>query len=890
MKKYLIGILTLITALCVIFCFVACNTDNPNDNGDNGDNGQGTTPPNEDGDTPGGEDGNTPGGEEDDGAEIDWDNTGLEGLALIYNNKARFQVVYTREAGSSGIRTANEFVKKLRALKIDVDNAVSDASASDVRECEIIFGSGARNRGEDVAVSDKYLGRDGRTIKVVGTRVVIAGGNEEQFDKAANRFVNTIMGIKSETSKLEEFAIASDFLEEALTEYSINSVKIAGIDIREFVVVEDFSAYTDNNTNYFVDVKDFRDDLYDETGIWLEYVREHIDEYEHKIIFRYTNEMDERGFAAYVEGGDFVIECSYANAFDRAYRKLMNKYVFDQTGDVRIPVDINYYDTVSEACYADFGAEGNGVANDYQAIYDTHVFANEGGQKVVGTPGAVYRIDDIPKSVPVKTDVDFRGASFIVNDVGDDAYTNRNNALFTIARDAKLKTYKQAALDEMAATRVVDYNTTEIPWLAPYITDKSHIVLYNENHKDFVRFGANENSGSSRHDVFIIYPDGTLDPETEVCFNFETVTRVEVYTVTELPITVENGHFTNICCKAVAATEFKNDYQSYKRGFVISRPNVTIKNITHTIEGEPDLDIEYSKYGRRDESYPYYGFFYFNGCYNVKAIDCELVGHTVYYEDKPATSSTGGKVPDPVPMGSYDITISKSVDVYFYNVKQAVPSTGLGDSRYWGIMASNYAKNLYFEGCRLSRIDAHSGFWDCTVIDTELGHTLNVIGGGKLYLENVTKLIGDNFMALRSDYGGTFRGDITIKNCTLIATKSYNSWSSQPSTTKYKDTYIIKSGYSKNGANGYWTWDFGYDCYLGKNVVIDNFTSYSTNVYVFPTFKDEVFEKTTNLHITESITFKNMAPVAICPDSSATVLNSIPVTVENGNGGKSDSK
>jgi hypothetical protein len=257
---------------------------------------------------------------------------------------------------------------------------------------------------------------------------------------------------------------------------------------------------------------------------------------------------------------------------------------------------------------------------------------------------------------------------------------------------------------------------------------------------------------------------------------------------------------------------------------------------------------------------------------------------------------------------------------------------------------------LRFENCSISRFDAHQSFWNATLINTTVGHTINVVGGGTFNCIGVNKLAGGTFMALRGDYGATFRGDMNIIDCNYLNHPGYNSnRGGAPSTAVNSSGTIIAADFNGNNSGyrtpaqrqasydaeyakvyaekmdayaddialgnktreqaeadaaaaahtagekmamqgGYWLWDFGYDCYLGKNVVIDNFTSYSTNVYVFPTFKDEVFEKTTNLHITESITFKNMAPVAICPDSSATVLNSIPVTVENGNGGKSDSK
>ena len=100
MKKILIALLLM---LALAFCLVACNGNDTPDTPDNGDVG----------DTPGG-DGNTD--EPTPGDGIDWENTGLDGLALIYNGKARFQVVYTAESGATALRIANAFVERLREL------------------------------------------------------------------------------------------------------------------------------------------------------------------------------------------------------------------------------------------------------------------------------------------------------------------------------------------------------------------------------------------------------------------------------------------------------------------------------------------------------------------------------------------------------------------------------------------------------------------------------------------------------------------------------------------------------------------------------------------------------------------------------------------------------
>ena len=879
-KNVLVKLLLLALALAMTLCLFACNGDDTPDNGGNtdGDNtqGDGTQGDGTQGDGTQGGDG------EDDG--IDWDNTGLKGLALIYNSKARFQVVYATDAGSTAIREANAFVDKLRGYGVEVGDPVSDADASLVKDCEIIFGANVRNRPEGVTVTDKYLGSKGKTIKVVGNSIVVAGGSTTELKAAIGRFITNTLGIKSSTKKLDQLSVEADFFEESLTKYNISSIRIGKVDLKNYVIVEDLSEYTGIGS-YFAEVRDFQEDLYAESGYWLEYVKPaEMDKYQYKIILKYTENTVEDGFTAYVdESGSLHIECAYANAFDMAYGAFMEQYILGKTGDVFVSASLNYKDDVAFAHYEDFGAKGDGTTDDFQAIYDTHVFANEGGQKVLGKEGAIYYIADIPKPIPVRTDADFGGATFRVNDVGSDAHAHRGNPLFDLVRDYSSVTYKKAQIQGMfdPSDLVIDYDTTELPWLAPYIEAKSLVVITNSNHRDFIRHGANQNSGSVRHDVFIVYPDGKIDEDSEVCFDFDEITQIDIHRVDDTPVTVCNGNFINICCKSVAETDFKNDYLSYLRGFRFSRANVTLYGINHKIEGEPDLDLTYdNKFGRRNEGYPYYGFINVGTCYNLTVRDSFLSGHTVYYEDKPATESTGGQVPDPVPMGSYDITVRDSIDVGFYNVIQHDPGTGIGDSRYWGIMATNWAKNLVFNDCELSRIDAHCGFWDVTAINTTIGHTINVIGGGDIYFENVTKLVGGTFIATRSDYGGSFRGNVTLVDCELVGANSYNSWRTlyNPSS-KVATGYIINIGYKATNQNKFWEWDFGYPCHMPTNVVIDNFKGGTGKLYLFNSLPDEVFTKDNPLHITQSITYLNMDRVPVCPDSTAVMMNAIPLTM-----------
>ena len=466
-------------------------------------------------------------------------------------------------------------------LGIDIADPVADTDADKVAECEIIFGANVRNRPEALTVTDKYLGEKGKTIKVVGTSIVVAAGSSGELKNVITRFTTTVLGIKSSTKKLESLAIDADFFEESLTAYSITSIKIGSLDLRDYVIVEDFNE--NDMEDYSLDkIGSFREDLYKESGIWLEYAdADRADQYDHKIVIRYVADrsaMNEAGFAAYVDSGkNLIIECSYANSFDSAFSTFMDELILDKSGSVSIASSYSYVSRVCEVTYEMFGADGTDTIDDFDAIFEAHTFANRCGQTVIGKADATYCIGpSILKTIPIKTDVDFNGCTILINDVGSEAYKTRGLSLFTLARDHANVTLNEARVDEIAgADAKIRFGDTSIPWLADYIETKSLVMISNSYHKDFIRFGANQSSGETRKDVYIMYPDGSIDPETEVCFEFDEITLVEISRVDDTPVTVKNGNFVNICCRTVAETEFKNKYNAYNRGFRFERSNVT---------------------------------------------------------------------------------------------------------------------------------------------------------------------------------------------------------------------------------------------------------------------------------------------------------------------------
>jgi hypothetical protein len=96
-----------------------------------------------------------------------------------------------------------------------------------------------------------------------------------------------------------------------------------------------------------------------------------------------------------------------------------------------------------------------------------------------------------------------------------------------------------------------------------------------------------------------------------------------------------------------------------------------------------------------------------------------------------------------------------------------IPETGrvYNEKIYWGIMGSNYSKNVTYRDSTLSRFDAHAGVYNFKIIGCEIAQ-IKITGGGLGIIEDC--IIHNNIVAtMREDYGTYWRGDLIIKDVIL---------------------------------------------------------------------------------------------------------------------------
>ncbi|GAB3917414.1 hypothetical protein [Larkinella terrae] len=435
-----------------------------------------------------------------------------------------------------------------------------------------------------------------------------------------------------------------------------------------------------------------------------------------------------------------------------------------ENGELQVnvsPKDAAKFKAAGVVNYSNFGAKGNGKTDDIDAIAATHAFANLHGLPVKADDGATYYIGGKERTAIIRTDTDFGTAGFIIDDT---EVQNRNASVFTVGSD--LKPFKLETISSLKRNQEKIDASLPGPCL---------ITVTNANVKQYIRFGLNQNNGSSQTDIFVVDKSGKVDMKAPIIWNFDQITDISALPIDEKPLKITGGRFTTIANKA------ESKYTYYNRNIAIRRSNVLVEGLEHRIKGE------------EDHGAPYGGFINIGDCAYVTIKNTVLTGHKTY--------STIGAAGKPVTMGTYDLSANRALNISFVNCSQ---TNDINDNTYWGILGSNFCKNMLYDHCTLSRFDAHQGVANATIRNSTLGHMgINAIGSGLLLVENST-IRGRSVVNLRPDYGSTWQGELVIRNCVFV-----------PSDGKPVSAALISGFYSGQH-------DFGYTCYMPERITIEN--------------------------------------------------------------------
>ncbi len=412
--------------------------------------------------------------------------------------------------------------------------------------------------------------------------------------------------------------------------------------------------------------------------------------------------------------------------------------------------------------YEAFGAKGDGVADDLPAICAAHAHANEKGLPVRSNPRATYQLGRRALTAVIATDTDWSTSRFLIDD--SQGVENHRAPLFNVVSLLK---------PEPIAIGRLSRGQTQLD-----VRPASDCLVYVENagHKIFIRRGLNQNDGTPQKEVFILRRDGKV--EGGVDWDYDAVTRAEARPIDAKPLVLRGGVFNHVANRM----RQEKGYNYWGRNICVSRSNTEVDGLVHRVTGETDV------------GHPYNGFLNVNRCADITFRNCSVDGHKTY-----RTIGSAGK---PVSMGTYGY--SASLVVNFRMIGCRMDLEKINDRSRWGVIGSNFMKNILLEDCVLSRMDVHQGVSGSYIIRRcTLGHAgLNAVGRGHLVVESST-LYGGNLISFRSDYGSPWDGDVEVRDCRWIPNAG---GSARP----------VLFGMHNDG-----THDFGYPCSMPHEIRID---------------------------------------------------------------------
>lgn len=405
-----------------------------------------------------------------------------------------------------------------------------------------------------------------------------------------------------------------------------------------------------------------------------------------------------------------------------------------------------YYNENTKKYYTDPTFTSEYTNDDSVQINEAFQFANEHNLKIVNLQGE-YVIRDV-RNIQVLQSVDFGDSVFHV----DESTVTGYNYIFRIESKHEFKEVPTVIRNQMKNLKQKQTNIEAL-------IDLEDSTMLIEDNTSIVGKREGDN-GTPKRDLFYIGQGGEIDGE--LAWDYTSLTSALYKKTDETYLTFEGGVFKY-------SGNLQGTSSGYQRtGIYINRDRVIIRNQNLTYEVKDYSNVTGARM---------FGFYELLECYDI-------VFENVHFKSRLDQDS------------NYGFTGRLVTSMKMINVKN------ISGGDYAPVFGTNEMKDIYIENCVLSRLDVHFNAWNVTLINSSLG-TFNLTGGGVLYVDNV--IVNHRlFLNLRSDYGGTWNGDIIIKN-----SKSIVGETGKP--------YVVFS-YNDDGI------DYGQDIAYGKKIIVDNFT------------------------------------------------------------------
>lgn len=707
----------------------------------------------------------------DGGSDSEQEKPPAPDLILVGEGAPEYTIVRGDNAEEGDVAAAILLKKYLTACGVKV-GLTTDWKDNTPSPHEFVVGSTARAETEELLTTDMYdMGPEGFFVEAAGNRIYLAGGSDAATVRAVEYFLTTYFGYKGDAESgvtLNAVTVPGNLLYTEKQKFLYDDVTLGGVSLGDFRIVagDGFATYAVQRIGEAVQQR-----MYEDLGIRMEVDTKNEGTGPVLYLDRNTEARGDFSFSADGDTGNLRMKLYDEIGFAYAWKYFMSEFAEAQTaaedGTLLLDASFAYTHTLGDTVsYSEFGAVGDGKTDDMAAIAATHAFANTFNVGVRADAGATYYIGSWEETATVKTNTDWTGASFILDDRAV-PLDKRSTVVFDIAPST------EAINDTMLLQSVAaGQESLGVTFDTPVVLE-----LVDSSVKRYIRYGMNANEGSDQKDYILVDENGNVDAGTPILWDYAQFSSIRTIPVDTEPLYITGGTFTTVPAYEIT------DPTYYNRGLKIRRSNTVIDGLEHYIENE-----------NPETGAPYSGIMIFDKCANVTVKNCIFTPHkTFYYVKEDGTDFS---------QGTYDINPSGALNLTFENCKQSISIT---DRSYWGIIGSNFCKNMTIKGCSFSRADAHQGVAHMTILDSEIGvHGLQLIGTGTFRMENTT-VMGSNFLYLRGDYGSHWDGDFVIRNCTWIPDGGE----------------VINGNRTLIQGDNPETHDFGYECRMPHTIVID---------------------------------------------------------------------
>ena len=427
--------------------------------------------------------------------------------------------------------------------------------------------------------------------------------------------------------------------------------------------------------------------------------------------------------------------------------RLMNADERDSRLAIIAPIFLNYFIKTQQTAkasalvgasenmyilYSQFGAVGDGVTDDFEAIVRAHATANELGLPVKADPGATYYIGgERTQPALIKTDTDWGDAKFIIDlsVVGILERPQDFPAVFSVPRTSAYT---------LNATQLAQFGLLAAGQEKVPIENVTGIQLDGDV---FVRVQHNNAFGQGDHkiDFFRTNKNGNVDPTTPILHNFDTITHLSIYPIDKKTLTVKGGEFV-VKKRAMTPDELAT-YTASNRYFAIG---ISVQRHKTVLDG-----IRYVRNEGELEGTRSIRFLEITYASNVTVQNC------LFTAQIPVNS-----------VGAYGISVWYSLDVLLLNCEQTQSIT---DGAFWGITTTGYTKNIVGDHVKFNRFPSHHTSNHSPIVrDSIIGvHASQTTGTGLFLIDNSTVLSGHMLVATDS-----WDGEIEIRNCNLHSSSS----------------------------------------------------------------------------------------------------------------------